>query len=122
MRPRLQETNEVSPASRLRLMIKLRPFPWAGIQCVCKESKGLINLADKLGRTPLLAGLMAGAGLEAVRELVVQGEDPGQEDEVGRGAPEAAILYCDNKVGGGAGSGSVTSRCDFHFEEALIIN
>ena len=65
---------------------------------MCKESKGLINLADKLGRTPLLAGLMAGAGLEAVMELVVQGEDPSQEDEVGRGAPEAAILYCDNKV------------------------
>ena len=38
---------------------------------MCKESKGLINLADKLGRTPLLAGLMAGAGLEAVMELVV---------------------------------------------------
>ena len=70
----------------------------AGIQWVCKESKGLINLSDKLGRTPLLAGLMAGAGLEAVTELLAQGEDPSQEDEVGRGCPEAAILYCDNKV------------------------
>ena len=69
-----------------------------GVQWVCKESKGLINSADKLGRTPLLAGLMAGAGLEAVAELLAQGEDPAQEDEVGRGAPEAAILYCDNKV------------------------
>ena len=39
---------------------------------MCKESKGLINLADKLGRTPLLAGLMAGAGLEAVMELLVR--------------------------------------------------
>ena len=80
---------------------------------MCKESKGLINLADKLGRTPLLAGLMAGAGLEAVTELVVQGEDPAQEDEVGRGAPEAAILYCDNKVG--TRSESVTSSIiDYH--------
>ena len=69
-----------------------------GVQWVCKESKGLINSPDKLGRTPLLAGLMAGAGLEAVAELLAQGEDPAQEDEVGRGAPEAAILYCDNKV------------------------
>ena len=55
-------------------MIKLRPLPCAGIQCVCKESKGLINLADKLGRTPLLAGLMAGAGLAAVTELLKQGD------------------------------------------------
>ena len=81
-----------------RLFKFLKCLSSLGIQCVCKESKGLINLADKLGRTPLLAGLMAGAGLEAVRELVEQGEDPSQEDEVGRGAPEAAILYCDNKV------------------------
>ena len=26
------------------------------------------------------------------------GEDPATEDEVGRGAPEAAILYCDTEV------------------------
>ena len=28
----------------------------------------------------------------------VSGEDPGAEDEVGRGTPEAAILYCDTQV------------------------
>ena len=28
------------------------------------------------------------------------GEDPGAEDEVGRGTPEAAILYCDTQVQG----------------------
>ena len=39
---------------------------------MCRESKGLINVADKLGRTPLLVGLMAGAGLEAVKELLHQ--------------------------------------------------
>ena len=65
---------------------------------MCRESKGLINVPDKLGRTPLLAGLMAGANVEAVKELLEQGEDPGQEDEVGRGAPEAAVLYCDCQV------------------------
>ena len=65
-----------------------------GIHWVCKESKGLINVQDKLGRGPLLVGLMAGAGLEAVKELLKQGEDAGQEDEVGRGCPEAAVLYC----------------------------
>ena len=41
---------------------------------------------------------MAGASIEAVKELLVQGEDPSQEDEVGRGAPEAAVLYCDCEV------------------------
>ena len=33
---------------------------------MCRESKGLINVPDKLGRSPLLVGLMAGAGLEAI--------------------------------------------------------
>ena len=86
---------------------------------MCRESKGLINIPDKLGRSPLLVGLMAGAGVEAVTELLKQGEasqeeetksrnrnnvilytgeDPATEDEVGRGAPEAAILYCDTQV------------------------
>ena len=65
-----------------------------GIHWVLKESKGLVNVQDKLGRGPLLVGLMAGAGLEAVKELLRQGEDPGQEDEVGRGCPEASVLYC----------------------------
>ncbi len=81
---------------------------------MCRESKGLINVPDKLGRSPLLVSLMAGAGVEAVTELLKQGgsqekplecssyffsgEDPATEDEVGRGAPEAAILYCDTQV------------------------
>ena len=46
----------------------------AGIQWGCRESKGLINVPDKLGRSPLLVGLMAGAGLEAITELLKQGE------------------------------------------------
>ena len=83
---------------------------------MCRECKGLINVPDKLGRSPLLVSLMAGAGVEAVTELLKQGgsqgqekplecsnyffsgEDPATEDEVGRGAPEAAILYCDTQV------------------------
>ena len=72
---------------------KLESIHW-----VLKESKGLINVQDKLGRGPLLVGLMAGIGLESVKELLRQGEDPGQEDEVGRGCPEAAVLYCSSEV------------------------
>ena len=40
---------------------------------MCRESKGLINVPDKLGRSPLLVSLMAGAGVEAVTELIKQG-------------------------------------------------
>ena len=40
---------------------------------MCRESKGLINTPDKLGRSPLLVCLMAGAGIEAVTELFKQG-------------------------------------------------
>ena len=36
--------------------------------------------------------------LQIRKELHHQGEDPSQEDEVGRGAPEAAVLYCDTLV------------------------
>ena len=43
------------------------------MQWVCRESKGLINTPDKLGRSPLLVCLMAGAGIEAVTELFKQG-------------------------------------------------
>ena len=65
---------------------------------VCKESKGLNNLPDKLGRGPLLVGLMAGAEVGAVEEMIEYGENPAQEDEVGRGCPEAAVLYCSAEV------------------------
>ena len=65
---------------------------------VCRESKGLNNLPDKLGRGPLLVGLMAGAELGAVEEMIEYGENPAQEDEVGRGCPEAAVLYCSADV------------------------
>ena len=41
------------------------------------------NLPDKLGRGPLLVGLMAGAELGAVEEMIEYGENPAQEDEVG---------------------------------------
>ena len=58
----------------------------------------MVNMQDKLGSGSLLVGLMAGAGLEAVKEMLRQGEDPGQEDEVGRGCPEAAVLYCAPEV------------------------
>ena len=31
-------------------------------------------------------------------ELLKQGEDPGEEDEVGRTTTEAAVLYCSSEV------------------------
>ena len=52
------------------------------------------NDRDKLGRTPLLAALMAGVGVEAVQELLLQGADPLLGDSVGRTCAEAAVLYC----------------------------
>ena len=51
---------------------------------VCRESKGLNNLPDKLGRGPLLVGLMAGAEFGAVEEMIEYGENPAQEDEVSK--------------------------------------
>ena len=68
------------------------------IRWVSTRSKGLSNVTDKLGRTPLLTALIAGAGVEAVAELLKQGEDPGEEDEVGRTTTEAAVLYCSSEV------------------------
>ena len=53
---------------------------------------------DKLGRTPLLTALIAGAGDEAVSELLKHGADPGNDDDVGRTTTEAAILYCSSPV------------------------
>ena len=52
----------------------------------------------------------------------VSGEDPGAEDEVGRGTPEAAILYCDTQVQGEAACHRVSItlelttkfRCSFY--------
>lgn len=58
----------------------------------------MTNNQDKLGRTPLLTALIAGAGGEAVEELLKNGEDIAEEDDVGRTAPEAAILYCSPEV------------------------
>ena len=56
------------------------------------------NTRDKLGRTPLLIALIYGAGADAVRELIFHGEDPTEEDDVGRTALEAALLYCSPDV------------------------
>ena len=42
----------------------------------------------------MLTALIAGAGAEAVQELLNHGENIAEEDEVGRNAAEASILYC----------------------------
>ena len=42
--------------------------------------------------------MVAGAGADAVQELLNHGEDIGEEDEVGRNAAEASILYCNPDV------------------------
>ena len=68
------------------------------IRWVSQRSRGMSNVADKLGRTPLLTALIAGAGVEAVAELLKQGEDPGEEDDVGRTSAQAAVLYCSSEV------------------------
>ena len=57
-----------------------------------------MNQADKLGRTPLLLGLLSNIGVDAVRVMLEMGEDVTKEDLVGRGCPEASILYCDIQV------------------------
>ena len=64
------------------------------IRWVFSRSRCMTNVADKLGRTPLLTALIAGAGLDAVQELLNHGEDIAKEDEVGRNPAEASILYC----------------------------
>ena len=56
------------------------------------------NTKDKLGRTPLLLALLAGAAPPAVTELLNTGEDPSLEDDVGRTCTEAAVLYCSAAV------------------------
>jgi ankyrin repeat protein len=68
------------------------------IRWVSSRSRGMTNVCDKLGRTPLLTALIAGAGAEAVQELLKNGEDPAEEDEVGRNTAEAAVLYCSTDV------------------------
>ena len=68
------------------------------ISYVFKECRELSNQTDKLGRTPLLVGLLSGIGEDAVKVLLEQGEDPSKEDQVGRGCPEAALLYCESGV------------------------
>ena len=68
------------------------------IRFLMKECRELSNQADKLGRTPLLLGLLSNIGDEAVRVMLEMGENVTNEDQVGRGCPEAAILYCDIEV------------------------
>ena len=69
-----------------------------GIRWVTARSNTMTNIADKLGRTPLLTALIAGAKVEAVEELLNNGEEVTEEDEVGRTCAEAAILYCSVEV------------------------
>ena len=57
-----------------------------------------VGQIHRLGRTPLLVGLLAGAKEQVVTELLEHGEDPTKEDQVGRGCPEAAMLYCNASV------------------------
>ena len=47
-----------------------------------QECRQLGNQADKLGRTPLILGLLSGAGVEAVEVMLELGEDPRKEDQV----------------------------------------
>ena len=68
------------------------------IRWVSQRSRGMSNVADKLGRTSLLTALISGAGVEAVAELLKQGEDPSEEDDVGRTSAQAAVLYCSSDV------------------------
>ena len=64
------------------------------IRWVFSRSRCMTNIADKLGRTPLLTAVIAGAGADAIQELLNHGENIAEEDEVGRNAAEASILYC----------------------------
>ena len=64
------------------------------IRLFFSRSRCMTSVADKLGRTPFLTALTAGAGADAVQELLNHGENIAEEDEVGRNAAEAAILYC----------------------------
>ena len=64
------------------------------IRWICSRTGCMKNVADKLGRTPLLTALIAGAGADAIQELLEHGENIEIEDEVRRNAAEAAILYC----------------------------
>ena len=44
------------------------------LQWVVERSNMLINSRDRLGRSPLLVGLMSGAGADTVGELLAAGE------------------------------------------------
>ena len=68
------------------------------IRWVYSRSRCMTNIQDKLGRTPLLTALIAGAGVETVEELLKNGEDIAEDDDVGRTAAEASILYCSPEV------------------------
>ena len=62
------------------------------------QCRGLSNIPEKLGRTPLLTALIAGAAVDAISQLLDHGEDPGTADDVGRTTAEAAVLYCSSAV------------------------
>ena len=70
----------------------------AGIKWVSLRCRGLSNIPEKLGRTPLLTALIAGAAVDAISQLLDHGEDPGTADDVGRTTAEAAVLYCSSAV------------------------
>ena len=90
---------------------------------------------DKLGRTPLLVGLMSGAGREAVEVLVTEGEQVMVlitvmimitmtqveiTDDVGRSCVEAAVLYCDHQVVQIIFS-EASDKCQSHFNKVSFI-
>ena len=66
----------------------------AAIEWTFSRSASGTEDKDRLGRTPLLVALISGVEVGALEELLLQGADPEQVDDVGRTCPEAAVLYC----------------------------
>ena len=63
------------------------------LQWVTEKSNLMINARDRLGRSPLLVGLMSGAGPATVRELLAAGERIDLEDDVGRSPAQEGKIF-----------------------------
>ena len=63
------------------------------LQWVTEKSNLMINARDRLGRSPLLVGLMSGAGSATVRELLAAGERIDLEDDVGRSPAQEGEIF-----------------------------
>ena len=63
------------------------------LQWVTEKSNLMINARDRLGRSPLLVGLMSGAGPATVRELLAAGERIDLEDDVGRSPAQEGEIF-----------------------------